>query len=62
MKTGQRLTFGFRPGVGVRVNVNGATKGTINGDDFATAFLLVWLGGSPPNPAIKTGLLGGACG
>ena len=62
MKTGQRLTFVAKPGAGVDVNVNGAVKGTIKGDDFAKALLAIWLGADPPNPEIKSGLLGGACG
>jgi hypothetical protein len=60
LTTGQQLTFIFRPGSGVQVDVNGTVKGTINGDDFAKAFLSIWLG-NPPNPEIKAGLLGGAC-
>ena len=62
VKTGQRLTFVFQPGVGVRVDVNGTVKGTIPGDDFARGFLSIWLGAEPPNPELKAGLLGGACG
>jgi hypothetical protein len=62
MKTGQRLTFIHKPGAGIQVDVNGAVKGTIKGDDFAKAFLSIWLGPEPPNPEIKAGLLGGACG
>jgi hypothetical protein len=62
VKSGQRMTFVFTPGAGVQVNVNGVAKGTIKGDDFAKAFLSIWLGADPPNPEIKTGLLGGACG
>ena len=62
MKTGQRLTFTHKPGAGVEVDVNGTVKGTIEGDDFATAFLSIWLGAQPPNPGLKAGLLGGACG
>ena len=62
MKTGQRLTFIHKPGAGITVDVNGAVKGTIKGDDFAKAFLSIWLGANPPNPGLKTGLLGGACG
>jgi Chalcone isomerase-like len=62
MKTGQRLTFVAKPGAGVEVNVNGAVKGTIKGDDFAKSLLAIWLGPDPPNPEIKSGLLGGACG
>jgi hypothetical protein len=62
VKTGERLTFIRKPGAGLQVDVNGATKGTIKGDDFAKAFLAIWLGADPPNPEIKAGLLGAACG
>jgi hypothetical protein len=62
MKSGQRLTFIHKPGAGIQVDVNAAVKGTIKGDDFAKAFLSIWLGPNPPNPEIKAGLLGGACG
>jgi hypothetical protein len=62
VKAGERLTFTSKPGTGVTVNVNGAVKGTIKGDDFAKAFLSIWLGADPPNPEIKAGMLGGACG
>jgi hypothetical protein len=62
MKTGQRLTFIRRPGAGIQVDVNGTVRGTIEGDDFANAFLSIWLGAKPPNPELKSGLLGGACG
>ena len=62
VKSGQRITFIHKPGAGVQVDVNGTNKGTIKGDDFAQAFLSIWLGGDPPNPEIRTGLLGGACG
>jgi hypothetical protein len=61
IKTGQRLTFVYTPGAGVQVDVNGTVKGTIKGDDFARAFFSIWLG-DPPNPELKAGLLGGACG
>ena len=62
VKTGERLTFIRKPGAGLQVDVNGATKGLIMGDDFAKAFLAIWLGADSPNPEIKAGLLGGACG
>ena len=62
VKTGERLTFIRKPGAGLQVDVNGAVKGTISGDDFARAFLAIWLGGDPPNPEIKAGMLGGTCG
>ena len=61
VKTGQRITFTHKPGAGVQVYVNGATKGIIKGDDFTKALFSIWLGADPPNPEIKSGLLGGAC-
>ena len=62
VKTGQRMVFISKPGAGTQINVAGVSKGTIPGDDFAKAFLSIWLGAEPPNLELKTGLLGGACG
>ncbi len=62
MKTGQRLRFAYKPGAGTQVDVGGTVKGTIAGDDFARALFSIWLGSSPPNAGLKTGLLGGECG
>jgi hypothetical protein len=59
--SGERMTFLRIPGVGIQYSLDGALKGTIPGDDFATAFLAIWLGSSPPNPELRTGLLGGPC-
>lgn len=59
--SGQRMTFVRVPGVGIEYSLDGAPRGTIPGDDFASAFLAIWLGPSPPNPQLRTGLLGGAC-
>lgn len=61
MKTGQRLAFTREPHAGIQVSVNGVRKGTIEGDDFSRAFIAIWLGARPPNPELKSGLLGGAC-
>jgi len=61
VKTGQKLSFLYKPGTGVTVTVNGAVKGTIKGDDFGKALLSIWLG-DPPNAEVKSGMLGGACG
>ena len=60
-QSGQRLTFIHTPGTGIQVDVNGTVQGMITGDDVATAFLSIWLGAHPPNPGLKSGLLGGAC-
>lgn len=59
--SGQRMTFLRIPGVGIQYALDGAVRGTIPGDDFATAFLAIWLGSSPPSPALRAGLLGGDC-
>ena len=59
--SGQRMTFVRMEGVGIEYSLDGAPRGTIAGDDFASAFLAIWLGSSPPNPQLRTGLLGGAC-
>lgn len=59
--SGQRMTFVRLPGVGIQYSLDGAAKGTISGDDFATAFLAIWLGPSPPNQGLRAGLLGGEC-
>ena len=62
VKSGQRMTFLRIPGVGIQYSLDGAVQGTIPGDDFAKAFLAIWLGASPPSPELRTGLLGGPCG
>ena len=46
----------------LQVDVNGAVKGILKNNDFAKAFLAIWLGDDPPNSAIPAGVLGGACG
>jgi hypothetical protein len=60
VKTGERLSFTHNPG-GVSVDIGGAPKGRVEGDDFAKALLSIWLGPSPPNANLKAGLLGGPC-
>jgi hypothetical protein len=61
LKRGQELTFTYKPGVGLEVDVNGTVQGTVEGEDFATAFFAIWLGARPLNRSLKAGLLGGAC-
>jgi hypothetical protein len=62
MRSGQRLTFVRLPHSGVQVSLNGVPKGTIEGEDFSRALMSIWLGATPPNPELKSGLLGGECG
>ena len=61
MKVGDQLTFTSLPGSGVQVDVAGKAQGTIRGDDFARALFAIWLGATPPNAGLKSGLLGGRC-
>ncbi|HVP89536.1 MAG TPA: chalcone isomerase family protein [Casimicrobiaceae bacterium] len=61
VKSGEQVTFVYTPDMGVQVDVNGKIKGAIKGNDFAKAFFSIWLG-DPPNPELKSGMLGGTCG
>ncbi|HUN72816.1 MAG TPA: chalcone isomerase family protein [Steroidobacteraceae bacterium] len=61
VRSGQRVSFLRVPGVGIQFSLDGTLQGTIRGDDFATAFLAIWLGPSPPSPELRAGLLGGSC-
>ena len=61
LKTGQALTFAHASGAGVALDVNGKAARPIDGADFASALLTIWLGAKPPNEDLKSGLLGGAC-
>lgn len=56
-----RLTFLRIPGVGIQYSRDGVVQGTIAGDDFAAAFLAIWLGPAPPSADLRAGLLGGDC-
>lgn len=57
---GDTLVFSYAPGKGTRVEVKGVDAASIEGQDFASALLSIWLG-KPPNKEIKRGLLGGKC-
>lgn len=61
VKSGDRMTFLRIPGKGIRYSLDGTVVGTIPGEDFARAFLAIWLGASPPSRALRAGLLGGPC-
>jgi len=59
MKDGDVVEMTFVPGEGTTVAINGQSKGTIEGDDFAPALLKVWIGDEPPTEDLKSGVLGG---
>ena len=56
---GDQLVIDYIPGTGTRVRLNGQTLGNIPGPAFARAWLAVFVGHSPPDRQVKTGLLGG---
>ena len=60
-KKGQYLSFTNDAAKGVTVDVNGAAGTAIEGADFASALLSIWIGHEPPNGDLKSGLLGGQC-
>lgn len=60
MRDGETMTF-IRSAGGVALEIGGREKGMIPGQDFAEALLAIWLGDHPPNPELKSGLLGGPC-
>ena len=57
---GSKLAFGYIPGTGTTVSIDGVSKTVIPGADFASVLVSIWLG-DPPNKEVKTGLLGGDC-
>lgn len=62
LTSGMNLVFTWLPGQGVQMKVDGRVLGVIPGEDFAGVFFRIWLGPTPPNRGLRTGLLGGACG
>ena len=53
------IDLDYLPEEGTRVLFNGELQGTIEGADFYTALLKVWLGGSPADSKLKKALLAG---
>ena len=59
MKKGDTVWIDNLPGVGVRVTINNAVKGTYRGDAFGAAVFKIWLGDKPAQERLKKELLGG---
>jgi hypothetical protein len=57
LKTGDSMSFTWSPGR-TEVHVRGRSMGVVTGDDFAKVMLSTWMGPSPPNAALKEGMLG----
>lgn len=58
IKEGEAVVLDYVPGEGTHVSLNGESKGTIEGEDFARALRAVWLGPKPPSKDFRDGLLG----
>lgn len=58
LKKGDIVVMDYVPEEGVHVSINDEEKGTIEGQDFATALRAVWLGPKPPSKNFREGLLG----
>jgi hypothetical protein len=57
MKTGDRIEFDF-VGSRMEMRVKGMSKLTVDSQAFQQAILSLWMGPQPPNPEIKSGVLG----
>jgi hypothetical protein len=55
---GDRVSLTYIPAVGTQLEINGTTKGTIEGADFARALFSMWLGEKPFDKNFKRALLG----
>jgi len=58
VKTGDTMSFTWRPGVGLEVAMNDKVRGNIPGDDFARTLYTVWFGPHPGDENLKRGMLG----
>ena len=58
VRTGDTMSFTWRPGAGLEVAMNGTVRGTVPGDDFARALFTVWFGPEPGDANLKRGMLG----
>ncbi len=55
---GDRVSLTYIPAVGTQLEINGTTKGTIEGADFARALFSMWFGEKPFDRGFKKALLG----
>ncbi len=58
LKKGDVLLYDYIPEKGARVTINGEEKGVIEGADFYSALLDIWLGDEPADDDLKDAMLG----
>ena len=56
VKAGQRYTFTYLPGQGIEMALDGRVLGQVTGDEFAAAYLSIWLGPNPVSRGLQEGL------
>lgn len=59
VKPGDRYSLTYIPGRGTELALNGVSKGTIEGADFAAAYFAIWLGKKPLDSSLRDQLLAG---
>jgi len=55
---GDTVYMDYTPDTGTVLSINGKQLGTIQGSDFFSALLKVWIGDHPADSSLKAGLLG----
>ena len=55
---GDVILLDYIPGKGTIVNIRGEQQGVIEGEDFYSALLDVWLGDEPADDDLKEAMLG----
>jgi hypothetical protein len=56
VKAGQRYTFTYLPGQGLEMALDDRVLGQVRGDEFAAAYLSIWLGPNPVSQGLQEGL------
>ena len=58
VKKGDFINLNFTPTTGTHIVMNGKVMGLVEGDDFFTAILKIWLGEEPTDSDLKEAMLG----
>ena len=58
LKKDDVMLFDYIPATGTRVTINGEVKGVVEGADFYSAMLDIWLGEDPADDDLKDAMLG----
>lgn len=58
VRKGDRYALTYQPGIGTTLDLNGAVRGTVPGDDFAAALFSIWIGEQPLTRRLRADLLG----